>query len=560
MAITKFYKIIQPKSANVDMADSHDVGGNRGLYGNYTWYSRLVQGSANRITRYREYDVMDSDIDIARALDIIAEEMAGNNPKTQLPLQIEITAGNEQKVKSSTVVTLNAALKTWCAVQSWQTRLFNLIRTLIKYGDIFFFKTKKKNKKWIYINPKNVVGAVVTQEDITDVKAWHIKTDTKKAQGNLGTNLYYNLNGSMYDQNVDVFNTDEIVRYTMHDDMSDEAPFGESILRTVFRVFKQKELLEDSILIYRISRAPERRVFKIEMGKMPPQKAAAHLEQIKNEIKQRKIPTMQGGQNKIESIYNPISQSEDYFFQQRDGNGSTVEVLPGGQNLGELSDLNYFYQKLWRGLRIPGSYMNNTNDDAQQFNDGAVGLAYQQEIKFSQYVERLQTHVEIPMDREFKNFLHDMSINIDPTIFQLRLPVPTNWAKSRQQKIDNDLVAVYNNIKDDPSTSKRFAKTKYLQWTKEELLTNERMLREEKGLDPEGGINDLPQLYAPEEAEAGGFEGGLGSVGGDGGNFENGEDLGEGEEGEQGEGENNENGSTENGNTAEETPNNTTTK
>ena len=516
MAIKRFYKIIQPKSPNADLTDSHDIGGNRGLYGNYTWYNRLVQGSATRITRYREYDVMDADIDVAGALNIIAEEMAGNNPKTSLPLQIEVTAGNEQVVPSAAVVTLNAALKTWCALQGWDLRLYQTIRGLIKYGDIFFIRPKHKNKRWIYEPAKNVIGAIVALDDITNVRGWHIKTDTKRVQGNMGTNLYFNVQGSMQDQNVDVFEADEVIRFTMNNDMSEEAPFGESILRAVYRTFKQKELLEDSILIYRISRAPERRAFYIEMGNMPPNKIAAHLEQMKNEIKQKKIPTQTGGKPQIDSIYNPLSQSEDYFFAMKNNAGSRVEMLAGGQNLGQLDDLDYFYKKMWRAFRIPASYMSNVQEDGAVFNDGAVGIAYQQEIKFAQYVERLQKNVEIVMDVEFKRFLHEIKVTVDPTIFKVRLPAPTNWAKSKQQAIDTALINAYNSVKDDTSMSKRFSKLRYLQWEKQDLLINERMLREEKGLDPDGGKQDLPKLYFPEEAEAGGFEAGLGSVGGGG--------------------------------------------
>ena len=90
MAITKLFKIIDPRSLEVNVADSIDYSGQGNLYGNYTWYHRLVNGSAQRSMRYREYDIMDADIDIARALDLVAEEIAGNNPKTETPLTIKL--------------------------------------------------------------------------------------------------------------------------------------------------------------------------------------------------------------------------------------------------------------------------------------------------------------------------------------------------------------------------------------------------------------------------------------------------------------------------------------
>ena len=540
MSVSKFYKIISPRSPNTDITDSQDVGGNRGLYGNYTWYHRLVQGSASRITRYREFDLMDNDIDVSRALNIITDEIVGNNSKTKLPLEIQLTTNtNEQKIPSTMVITLNAALKTWCKLQKWDTRIFILCRNLIKYGDVFFYRPKIKSKQWIYVHPKNVIGAIVTQDDITDVKGWHIKIDGKRAEGGTSNNTFFNSSATLYDYNVEVFNADEIIRFTLNSDMTDEAPFGTSILTAIYKTFKQKELLEDSILIYRIVRAPERRVFYIDTGKMPAHKVAAHLEQIKNEIKQKKIPSMFGGKSNVESVYNPQSMSEDFFFSiGANGQGSRVETLPGGQGLGELQDLEYFYRKLWRGLQIPQSYMDGGGENAQ-FNDGAVGIAYMQEIQFTEYAERLQRYVEIVMDIEFKRFLYDMNLNIDPTMFKIALPEPTNWAKSRQQKMDADTTGVYTSIAGQTEISKRMAQMKYLQWSQEDVLLNERMLREEKGLDPNGGINDLPKLYYPEEAEAGGFEGGLGNVGGGSGGLGGGEgDLGlEGEDGTPAEGE-----------------------
>lgn len=525
MSISRFYKIISPKSPNVDINDNHGIGGG-GLHGNYTWYSRLVQGSASRITRYRDYDLMDNDIDINRALDIITEEMSGNNSKNNLPLLVQLTSNtDEEKIQSAVVVTINAALKTWCKLHEWDTRLFELCRQLLKYGDAFFYRPKNKAKKWPYIHPKNVVNAVVSIDDITDVRGWHIKVDNKQADGNLGAVGGFSTIGTTYNYNVDEIKAEDVIRFTLRNDMSEDAPFGKSILSAVYKTFKQKELLEDAILIFRIVRAPARRAFYIDVGNLPAHKRAAHLEQFKNEVQQRKIPTMGGGTNQVDSVYNPQSMQEDYFLAVgQNGQGTRIETLEGGQGLGELSDLDYFYKKVWRGLRIPQSYMD-TGPDGAIANDGAVGIAYMQEIKFSEYVERLQRYIEHVMDSEFKKFLYDLGLKIDTTIFKVTLPPPTNWSLSKQNKMNSELVNTYTSVVGQTEISKRFALQKYLGWTQDEILINERKLREEKGLSSDGGINDLPMLYAPESAEAGGFEGGLGNVGG----MEEGEEIKDGE-------------------------------
>lgn len=514
-AITKVFKIIDPRSLEADITDNKDYSGTGSLYGNYTWYHRLVSGSASRLTRYREYDIMDSDVDVARALDIIAEEMAGNNPKTETPLLIKLELDGGVKVQSRVVATLNAALKTWCNIHDWRNRIFKISRNTVKYGDCFFLRPEKKNARYIFAQPKNVVGAVVSQHDIADIKAWHIKTDTKDAAQNMnGGQLFYNAGSNIGDSNVSVYKADDVIRFSLNDEMSEEAPFGRSILGDIYRAFKQKELLEDAIIIYRIQRAPERRVFYIDVAHVHPSKVATHLEQVKNEVKQRKIPTVNGGNSSVESIYSPQAMNEDYFLAQyKDGSGSKIETLPGGQNLGELQDLEYFYKRMWRGLRIPQSYIDPSTEGGVS-NDGKVGIAYLQEIKFALYIERLQAHLEYTFDKEFKRFLRDSNILVDESMFKVVLPTPSNYDVSRKQLMDNDLLTTYSNADGVSSLSKRFALRKYLQLTDEEIIMNERMKREEMGLDPNGDYRDLPKIYNPEAAEAGGFEGGLGSFGG----------------------------------------------
>ena len=296
--------------------------------------------------------------------------------------------------------------------------------------------------------------------------------------------------------------------------MSDSAPFGDSILGPVYRAHKQKELLEDAILIYRIQRAPERRVFKIDVGKMPPHRVKTYLEQIKNEIKQKKVPNIHGGQSDVDSVYNPQSMSEDFFFAQRaDGRGSTVDTLPGGQGLGELADLEYFQKKVWRGLRIPTSYMMEGSEGAV-FNDGKVGTAYIQELRFSLFIMRLQSAIESVIDKEFKNYLRRSHIIIDKAIYKVRLPEPSNFGTYRQQEIDAALLGTFGSADAVPYLSKRFILSRFLQLEDEEIITNERMRREELGMEPHGtNKDDLGILYGQGAAEAEAAAGAAGAGG-----------------------------------------------
>ena len=143
---TSFYKIVEPKTPSETIADNTNFG-DHGAYGNYTWYSRLIQGSSSRMTRYREYDLMDSDVEVSRALDTIAEEMTGNTTKTDEPLLIDITDEDEEQLNNTTILTIKAALRHWTEMHNWENRLYSVARNLIKYGDVFF-KRKGDYQRW----------------------------------------------------------------------------------------------------------------------------------------------------------------------------------------------------------------------------------------------------------------------------------------------------------------------------------------------------------------------------------------------------------------------------
>jgi hypothetical protein len=505
--ITKFYKIINPESAKVSVEDSHDLVGNYGMYGNYSWFNKLIQGSESRQQRYREYDMMDNDTDMQRALDIYAQEITGNNPKSDLPIRIEVTTGNEQSVSATTLTTLQAALRTWVKIHEWDLYLRPLIRNTIKYGDAFFMRNKSQKNKWQWIHPKNVTGAIVTADNMTKVKAWQIKTDFTDARDDYNTTSGLIDNNNTY--NIKIYKADEIVHFGLHDNLSDEAPFSRSVFTNVYTTFKQKQMLEDAVLIYRIVRAPEKRVFKVEVGNMPAPARAQYLNNFKNEIKQKKIPTPNGGSNQVESIYSPIAQNEDIFLTQKDGKGTTIETLPGGQGLGELTEVQYFYQKIWRGLGIPQSYIDNTTEGGTPINDGKVGIAYMQELQFILRIEQLQLHFEKTLDYEFKRFLHENNIMADETQFKVILPEPSNYKKSRDNAINNDLVALMGNAMSNiPFLSGRYAAKKYLGWTESDILENYMLRCEELGLDPNDRRN-MAKVYNPDQADSGGYDGGM---------------------------------------------------
>lgn len=508
--ITTFYKLVQPQTTGEAIVDSNQDLVGAGSYSNNAWYQNVIKGVTSRMVQYQQYTSMDSDVEVTRALNTIAEEMTGNDPKTNEPINIELLTTDKTKYDSSEVLTLKAALSRWNDIHDWESKLFSICRNVVKFGDVFFRKPKDKfDRKWEYVDPQNVVAAACDPNDITRVVAWQIRSEVKQPKHSLSP-IQKNVNGSNEHNTVWV-PASEMVQFTLNDEMSESAPFGISILASVYKAFKQKELMEDATIIYRVQRAPERRVFYIDVGNVPAQRAKAQIEQYKNDIKQKKIPSFNGGKQTVDAVYNPQSMNEDFFMAVRpEGRGSRIESLPGGTGGGDTDELEYFQRRLWEGLNIPTSYMSTSDDGGQAFNDGKVGVAYIQELRFAQFIGRLQRHVECILDTEFKKWLKAAGIHIDPLLYRLRLPSPSNFGKYRQQEMDGNLLGQYGTADATDYLSKRFIMSRYLQLTDEEIVMNDRMKREEMGIPLDDNSPDvLKQIYggSPVEDLDGGYGG-----------------------------------------------------
>ena len=213
-------------------------------------------------------------------------------------------------------------------------------------------------------------------------------------------------------------------------------------------------------------------------------------------------------------IFVKNSINEDYFFPMTaDGRGSKVDTLPGGQSLGEISDLQFFTNKLFRGLRIPSSYLPTGADDSQaNFNDGRVGTAYIQELRFNKYCERLQSLITHVFDEEFKLYMDSRGVNIDSSLFELQFNPPMNFASSRQASLDTERINTFNTMQQIPYMSKRFALKRFLGLTDEEVADNERLWGEESGKGQPTHTDSAGELRSA-GLSAAGIEGDLGMAG-----------------------------------------------
>ena len=473
-----------------------------------SWLPEVYQGQPNRVQRYGQYDQMDLDSEVNAALDIIAEFSTLRDEQSGMPFSVDF---NDDPTESENDI-IQRSLKQWCNLNEMNKRIFRIFRNAIKYGDQVFVRDPETYKLF-WVNPSKVDKVVVNEGKGKKVEAYYIKdidiniesmnvtADANKLTrtGSAGMGIP-NLNanttqgytggsagGSRFanEQTSTPIDASHVIHISLSEGVDSFWPFGNSVLEPIFKVYKQKELLEDAILIYRVQRAPERRVFYIDVGNMPTHKARAHLERIKGEIHQRRIPSKTGGgQNITDSAYNPLSIMEDYFFAQTaEGRGSKVETLPGGENLGQIDDLKYFNDKLMRGLRVPPSYLGGLEDGGSTYTDGRVGTAMIAEFRFTKYCERLQALIVEELDREFKMFLKYRGVQVESSLFDLKFNTPQNFGKFRQAEVDQVAMNVFSAIEGADYISKRFALQRFLGLTDDEILENEKLWREEKGED-----------------------------------------------------------------------------
>jgi hypothetical protein len=493
------------------------TGGNNNLdWGYRNYMSRLPEvytGHPNRIERYNQYEMMDVDAEINACLDIISEFSTMRNEQNKTPFMFEF----KEDPTPHEIEILKRQLQEWCKLNEFDNRMFKIFRNTIKYGDQVFVRDPE-NFKLYWVDMVKVIKVIVNESEGKKPEQYVLKdininlqnlsvaqkTNTDFAANPAtglggtggGTNtpytvpaMPYNTTGSRFTlgQSESAIDAKHIVHLSLTEGLDRFWPFGQSILENIFKVYKQKELLEDAVLIYRVQRAPERRMFKIDVGNMPSHMAMAFVERIKNEIHQRRIPSVYGGQSIVDATYNPLSMNEDYFFPvTADGRGSSVEVLPGGQNLGEIDDLRYFNNRLARGLRVPSSYLpTGPDDNTTPLSDGRVGTAMIQEFRFNQYCERLQNYMAMKMDEEFKLFLRWRGFNIDGGLFNLKFNPPQNFAAYRQTELDTNRVSTFQSMEAFPYISKRFALERFLGLSQEEIKKNEALWREENDKNDE---------------------------------------------------------------------------
>ena len=301
---------------------------------------------------FKDYELMDQDPIIASALDIYSDESTVDNIEGEI-LKIRTENSQVNKILHNLYYDIiNIEFNLW----SW-------IRNMTKYGDFYLRLDIVDKYGVVNVNP-------VSAYDITRLE------DHDPANPQL-------IQFEIEDDRKEIIENYEMAHFRLLSD-TNFLPYGRSLLEGGRKVFKQLTLMEDAMLIHRIMRAPEKRIFKIDVGNIPPREVEQFMQQIINKMK--KIPVIDQSTGEYNLKYNVESVTEDYFLPVRGGDsGTEIETLPGLSNNDQIEDVEYLRNKLMASLRIPKAFLGYE----EGLSGGKATLAAE-DVRFARTIERLQ--------------------------------------------------------------------------------------------------------------------------------------------------------------------------
>lgn len=353
-------------------------------------------GAYDRMARYSDFSEMEYTPEIGSALDIYAEESVAADENGNV---LHIHSDNtkiKQLLDDLFFDTLNVDFN----LTSW-------VRNLCKYGDHFLFNDVSPEYGVINAYPMPI-SEVEREEgfDPNDPLAVRFRWVTQ------GNQVLENWQVS----HMRLLGNDAFI------------PYGSSILEPARRIWRQLILLEDAMLVYRIVRAPERRVFKIDVGNVPPEEIPAYMERAQSSLKRASITDQSSG--RVDLRYNPLSVDEDYFIPVRGSeSGTDITTLAGGTVAGETNDVEYIQKKLFAALKIPKAYLGY--DEGL----GAKATLSQEDIRFSRTIAKVQRTILAELNKIAIIHLYCNGFSDNDLLdFKLKLSNPSTIAQ--QQKLE----------------------------------------------------------------------------------------------------------------------------
>lgn len=449
----------------------------------YNSRDQITGYSAMREQLYRDYDIMDSDPIIASALDIYADESTTRNENGDL-LKIYSSDDNIKQILENLYYdVLNLDFNLW----PW-------VRNLAKYGD--FFLHLDISEKYGIVNAKPLsVHEIERVEDSDPENPYYVKFE------------------NLLEKNISYENY-EMAHFRLLSD-SNFIPYGKSMVENGRRIHKQLQLMEDAMLIHRIMRAPSKRVFKIDIGNIPPNEVENYMEQVISKMKKEPHIDRQTGDYNLK--YNIQNMTEDFYLPTRGQNSNTeINELSGLQYDG-TEDIEYLKNKLLAALKIPKAYLG--------YEEGLNGKATlaQEDIRFARTIERIQRIIESELTKIAIVHLFAQGYTDEDLVnFSVKLNNPSTIYTREQIEILSSKLNLIRDIKDQKILSHDWIYDNILDMTEDDIEEQREKLVddmkrafryesiEREGQDPEdkpqdddmggdGGEDEPQDLFAYDE-------------------------------------------------------------
>jgi hypothetical protein len=471
---------------------------NPGSFINDQAYHRYIYANvdSDKIRRLSEYRRMAAFAEVSDCLDQICDEFIVKDEQNEI---IHLNFSNFAKLDQDVKSELKKEFSKFINIYDLEHKGWGYCRQLLTEGELFF-ENIVHNKREDY----GVIGTLSIPGEL-------INPVYDNVQNNVIQNFVFQKPVSLTNvnpadalaqprANVSPVNTLQQQIITLqgnqvtyihsgmwNEDMSIRIPFIENCRRA----YKQLSLLEDAIVIYRMVRAPERLKFKIDVGNMPPAKAEAYLKQLMQQYWNKQTYNSNSSTPGAGNIYNPQSMLDSYWFARRAGEqGSDVETMPGGANLGQLDDLMYFVNKLYTSLKVPLTRLNPN----EPFRDGSEIL--RQELKFAKFIIQIQQQFSAGLKQAFithlklrgwwKEFrLHESYLN-------LNFNPPSNFFAIRQQQLFELKFKNFNDMSQNDGISNTFAQRHYLDYSDQKISENMEWKRKDASLKWE--LNQIENL------------------------------------------------------------------
>ena len=423
-------------------------------------YSQAIYYEPSRLSAQYDYESMEYTPEISAALDIYAEESTTPNEDGFI-LQIY---SESKRIKGVLADLFNNALDINTNLPMWT-------RNTCKYGDNFVY---------LKLDPeRGIVGC--QQLPTIEIERHEVGTSQKISTQVEKNEKLKALTFTWKNKNME-FQTWEVAHFRLLGD-DRKLPYGTSMLEKARRIWKQLLLSEDAMLIYRTSRAPERRIFKVFVGNMNDDDVEAYVQRVANKFKREQIVDSKTGQ--VDMRFNQMAVDQDFFVPVRDPAApSPIDTLAGATNLSEIADIEYIQKKLLTALRVPKAFLGFE----EVVGDGK-NLSLQ-DIRFARTINRIQRSMLQELNKIAIVHLFLLGFEDELSNFTLGLTNPSTQADLLKIDVWKEKVALYRELVTDPgngiqATSSTWAKKHIFAWSDEEVRLDLQQQRIERAVGEE---------------------------------------------------------------------------